>query len=353
MKDHEKIHIRDFTLSELEEWIQSIGEKPYRARQIFYHLYVRNVKSWQECTDLSKSLRTKLEYGTRLHTLTLVKRLVSQDGTEKFLFELDDGFQIETVLIPDPPRNTLCLSTQVGCPIGCRFCYTGFLGFKRNLKTGEIIDQYALVQSAIGSRNITNIVLMGMGEPLLNEEALYKALDILLSPRGADFSHRRITVSTVGIVPAIKRLGEKTPVNLAISLHAPRNELRNLLVPVNRKYPLEELISACIDYPLPPRKRITFEYVLIDGVNDSSREAEELIELLKPVRCKVNLIPYNPHRGAPYKRPSQEKIERFQSILQKANMTVTIRESRGADIQAACGQLAGNLEGDHHVRSDA
>jgi 23S rRNA (adenine2503-C2)-methyltransferase len=244
------------------------------------------------------------------------------------------------VLIPDPPRFTLCVSSQVGCPLKCRFCYTGSLGFKRNLTAGEIVDQYVQVQKIIGSqRRITNIVFMGMGEPLLNEDAVYRALSILLDPHGVNFSHRRITVSTVGIVPAMERLGSRYPVNLAISLHAPRNDLRSSIMPINVTYPLEKVLEACVRFPLPPRKRITFEYVLIEGVNDSPREARELIELLRPIRCKINLIPYNPHERAPYRRPSDKIIAEFQSILQNANMTVTVRESRGADIHAACGQL--------------
>jgi 23S rRNA (adenine2503-C2)-methyltransferase len=214
------------------------------------------------------------------------------------------------------------------------------MGFRRNLTAGEIVDQYVQVQKIIGSqRRITNIVFMGMGEPLLNEDAVYRALSILLNPHGVNFSHRRITVSTVGIVPAMERLGSRYPVNLAISLHAPRNDLRSSIMPINVTYPLEKVLEACVRFPLPPRKRITFEYVLIEGVNDSPREARELIELLRPIRCKINLIPYNPHERAPYRRPSDKIIAEFQSILQSANMTVTVRESRGADIHAACGQL--------------
>lgn len=337
-----RIHVRNLTLAELEELIRNSGERPFRARQIFHHLYVRFVNSWEQCTDLSKNFRKELEQNFYFDALSCVSRSKSSDGTEKFVFQLHDGNAIETVLIPDPPRYTLCVSTQVGCPLKCTFCYTGSLGFKRNLTAGEIVDQYVKVQQMSKNR-ITNIVFMGMGEPLLNEFELFRALDILLERQGIDFSHRRITVSTVGIVQAMDRLGARYPVNLAVSLHAPRNDLRNILMPINKTYPLEALIEACARYPLPPRKRITFEYVLIDGVNDSPREAKELIELLRPVRCKINLIPYNPHEGAPYRRPSDKAIVEFQSILQKASMTVTIRESRGADIHAACGQLAGSL----------
>ncbi|MGC8719697.1 MAG: 23S rRNA (adenine(2503)-C(2))-methyltransferase RlmN [Thermodesulforhabdaceae bacterium] len=338
----EKVHIRNLTLSELEERVRSMGERPFRARQIFHHLYVRFVTSWDECTDLSKNFRKELERYFYIDELSLSSRLVSSDGTEKFAFKLSDGHVVESVLIPDPPRFTLCVSTQVGCPLKCSFCYTGSLGFKRNLTAGEIIDQYVLVQKLCKKR-ITNIVFMGMGEPLLNEGELFRSLEIMLEPKGINFSHRRITVSTVGIVPAMDRLGARYPVNLAVSLHAPRNDLRNALMPINKTYPLESLMNACARYPLPPRKRITFEYVLIDGVNDSPREARDLVDLVRPIRCKINLIPYNPHKGASYRRSSDKAIAEFQAVLQSANITATIRESRGADIHAACGQLAGSL----------
>ncbi len=341
----EKVHVRNFRRRELEAWIERIGERAFRARQIFHHLYVRYVTAWDQCTDLSKELRRKLEYGCTLNAISLVERLSSSDGSEKFLFSLHDGLAVEAVLIPDASRLTLCLSTQVGCPLRCSFCRTGSLGFRRNLTAGEIIDQFALVQSSLGSRRtITNIVFMGMGEPLLNEEEVFRAIDILLDPLGPDFSHRRITVSTAGIVPAMYRLGARTPVNLAVSLHAPRDDLRSVLMPINTTYPLSSLIETCERYPLPPRKRITFEYLLLAGVNDGDREAHELIELLRPLRCKLNLIPYNPHEGAPYRRPSDARIEAFQRILKDSRMTVTLRESRGADIAAACGQLAGKVE---------
>ncbi|MCX7821825.1 MAG: 23S rRNA (adenine(2503)-C(2))-methyltransferase RlmN [Syntrophobacterales bacterium] len=338
----EKVCIKNFTLSELEKLMIDWGERPFRARQIFHHLYVRLIGSWDQCTDLSNNLRREIKEAFHLEAISFISKLTSSDGTEKFLFKLPDGYAVESVLIPDPPRYTLCLSTQVGCPLKCSFCYTGSLGFKRNLKAGEIVDQYVQVQQ-LSKNRITNVVFMGMGEPLLNEAELFRALEILLEPRGINLSHRRITLSTVGIIPAMDRLGKHYPVNLAVSLHAPRDDLRSDLMPINRTYSLEPLIEACIKYPLPPRKRITFEYVLIDGVNDSPREAKELSELVRPLRCKINLIPYNPHEGAKYRRPSEAKVNEFQAILQKAHITATIRESRGIDIQAACGQLAGSL----------
>ncbi|HDL90365.1 MAG TPA: 23S rRNA (adenine(2503)-C(2))-methyltransferase RlmN [Thermodesulforhabdus norvegica] len=346
-----RYHIRNFTLPELEEWVQRLGEKRYRARQIFQHLYVRNVSSWDACTDLSKSFRAKLEAITIFDALVLKKEFCSSDGTRRFVFELRDGYQIESVFIPDPPRYTLCVSSQVGCPLGCAFCYTGSLGYRRNLTAGEIIEQYSQVRRALGSKpRITNIVFMGMGEPLLNEKELYRSLAIFLDSRGVSFSHRRITVSTVGIIPAMRRLGESYPVNLAVSLHAPTDELRNELVPINRRYPLSELIRACREYPLPRRKRITFEYVLLKGVNDSEFHARKLVSLLAPIRCKVNLIPFNPFPGSSFERPSEERILAFQRVLLDCNITTTIRTSRGLDILAACGQLAGNLDAREDLR---
>ncbi len=340
----ERVHIRNFTLRELENWVEGFGEKRFRARQIFRHIFLRNIRSWDECTDLSKSLRKKLEFATTLNSIKLKHRFRSTDGTERFVFKLFDDHFIESVLIPDPPRYTLCLSTQVGCPLSCAFCYTGTIGYKRNLTAGEIVEQFCQVQKILGSKpRITNLVYMGMGEPLLNEAEVFRSIEIFLDPLGPSFSHRRITVSTAGIIPAMKRLGELHPVNLAVSLHAPNNNLRSSLMPINKKYPLDELIEACIDYPLPTRKRITFEYILLDGINDSPEHAKELIERVKGVRCKINLIPFNPFPGTVFKKPSEERIELFKQIILDSNITATVRISRGADISAACGQLVGNL----------
>ncbi|SFM85617.1 23S rRNA (adenine(2503)-C(2))-methyltransferase RlmN [Thermodesulforhabdus norvegica] len=345
----EKLHLRNFTPGELEGWIESLGEKKFRARQIFRHLHKRHVDSWDTCTDLSLDLRRRLQNLSTLTALELKKHMVSRDGTERFVFALADsettGLGIETVMIPDPPRYTVCVSTQVGCPLGCAFCYTGKIGFKRNLTAGEIVEQISLVQRRIGSkRRITNVVFMGMGEPLLNERELFRSLEILLDPQGFSLSHRRITVSTVGIIPAMERLGKSYPVNLAVSLHATSDDVRSRIMPINRTYPLEQLLRACKRYPLPPRKRITFEYILLDGINDSESDALALSEMLKDLRCKVNLIPYNPFPGSPFKRPDDRKIERFQNILLDRYITATTRESRGLDIGAACGQLVGSLE---------
>ncbi|ROR01473.1 23S rRNA (adenine(2503)-C(2))-methyltransferase RlmN [Desulfosoma caldarium] len=340
----DRVLIKDFPLKALEAWVAGLGERPFRARQIFRHLYVRLIRSWDECSDLPKAFRTQLEYGTILNALELVGTEDALDGTRKFAFRLHDGHLIESVLIPDPPRLTACLSSQVGCALGCRFCLTGTMGFVRHLRTAEIVDQLIQMQHAVGPKpRITNIVFMGMGEPLANEEAVRRALTILLAPEGLGFSHRRVTVSTVGLVPPMKRLGRESPVNLAVSLHAADDETRNRLMPINRTYPLAALMEACRAYPMPSRKRITFEYILLKGVNDRPEDARHLVKLLSHVRCKVNLIPFNPHPSLPFERPSEETVAAFQDILQQAHFTATIRQSRGADIRAACGQLAARM----------
>ncbi len=339
----EPVFIKNYTLPDLESWVESIGEARFRARQLFRQVYNRRIHCWDECSDLSKMFRAQLEFGTHLNALRIVEKQEAADDTTKYLMALHDGQSIETVLIPDPPRFTLCISSQVGCPFRCKFCLTGTLGFKRNLSTAEIVDQVCQVQHDQGTRRrITNIVFMGMGEPLANYASVLRAIRILVDPNGLAFSHRRITLSTAGLVPQLRRLGKESPVNLAISLHAPDDALRSELMPINLKYPLSELLSACREYPLPPRKRITFEYILLDGVNDSPKEARELVRVLHGVRAKVNLIPFNPVDSefhAAYRRPSEERILAFQDVLQRAQLTAIIRQSRGADIGAACGQL--------------
>ncbi|MGQ9668640.1 MAG: 23S rRNA (adenine(2503)-C(2))-methyltransferase RlmN [Desulfosoma sp.] len=340
----DRVFIKDFPLTALEAWVASIGERPFRARQIFRHVYGRLIRSWNECSDLPKAFRTQLEYGTILNPLERVGTEEGSDGTRKFVFRLHDGHLIESVLIPDPPRLTACLSSQVGCALACRFCLTGTMGFKRHLRTAEIVDQLIQMQHAVGlHQRITNIVFMGMGEPLANEEALLNSLQILLAPEGLGFSHRRVTVSTVGLVPPMERLGRESPVNLAVSLHAADDDTRSRLMPINRTYPLAALMEACRAYPMPSRKRITFEYLLLKGVNDRPEDARRLVKLLSFVRCKVNLIPFNPHPSLPFERPSEESVAAFQHILQQAHLAATIRQSRGADIRAACGQLAARM----------
>ena len=316
-------------------------ERRFRAQQLFKNIYARKVRSWVECTDLSKLFRVQLENGTRLDALRPMEKREASDGTLKFLFGLHDGHTIESVLIPDEPRQTLCISSQVGCAFACKFCLTGTLGFKRNLNAAEIVDQVCQVQLDLGSRaRVTNLVFMGMGEPLANYDAVLRAIRVMTDPNGLAFSHRRITLSTAGMVPQLSRLGQDSPVNLAVSLHASDDALRSKLMPINRKYPLASLIQACRNYPVAPRKRITFEYILLDGLNDAPAQARKLIELIRGIRSKVNLIPFNPHPESEYRRPSDERILAFQEILQKAGFTAIIRQSRGKDIGAACGQLA-------------
>ena len=329
----------------------SLAEKPFRARQLFRHLYARNISSWSQCTDLSRAFLAQLEFGSALDALSVSRIDEAHDGTRKYLFRLHDGNFIESVLIPDPPRCTLCVSSQAGCALGCKFCLTGSIGFKRNLDTAEIVDQVcqALRDPVLGAR-INSLVFMGMGEPLANYDQVVRAISIITDPNGLMFSHRRVTLSTVGLVPQMRRLGKESPVNLAVSIHAADDKLRNELMPVNRTYPLAELMRACREYPLAPRKRITFEYILLEGVNDSPAQARELVRLLSGVRAKVNLIAFNPHPGSPYRTPREERIMGFQDVLRKANLTVIIRKSRGNEIGAACGQLAAALGNDSRMR---
>ena len=333
--------IKNLTLEQLEAWVTALGERPFRARQLYRHLYARNVSSWSQCTDLSRSFCARLESDASLHALALSRVDEARDGTRKYLFRLHDGNFIESVLIPDPPRCTLCVSSQAGCALGCKFCLTGSMGFKRNLETAEIVDQicHALRDPKLGPE-INSLVFMGMGEPLANYDEVLRALTIITDPNGLMFSHRRVTLSTVGLVPQMRRLGTETAVNLAISIHAPNDALRDQLMPVNRTYPLAELMRACREYPLQARKRITFEYILLDGVNDSPAQAKELVRLLGGVRAKINLIAFNPHPGSIYRTPPEENILGFQDVLRKANLTAIIRKSRGSEISAACGQLA-------------
>ncbi|SPF49932.1 Dual-specificity RNA methyltransferase RlmN [Syntrophobacter sp. SbD1] len=333
--------IKNLTSEQLEDWVPSVGEKPFRARQLFKHLYARNVSAWSQCTDLSLAFRQQLESGPVLNSIAVSKVDEAPDGTRKYLFRLHDGNFIESVLITDPPRCTLCVSSQVGCALGCTFCLTGSMGFKRNLETAEIVDQvcHGLRDQELGSQ-INSLVFMGMGEPLANYDEVVRAIRIITDPNGLMFSHRRVTLSTVGLVPQMRLLGMETPVNLAVSIHAADDKLRDQLMPINRKYPLAELMRACREYPLPPRKRITFEYILLDGINDSPRQARDFVRLLEGVRAKVNLIAFNSHPGSPYRTPSLERILGFQDVLRKANLTAIIRKSRGNEISAACGQLA-------------
>jgi 23S rRNA (adenine2503-C2)-methyltransferase len=333
--------LKDMTLPEMESWALEMGFKPYRGRQIFHWVFGKDTASIQEVTELPQETRDDLEGKVRIGRIEEVKRQRSIDGTEKYLFGLEDGHKIESVLIPDEDRLTLCISSQVGCGMDCNFCLTAVGGLARNLRPSEIVNQVSFIKRRLPEETpLTNIVVMGMGEPLANLANLIKAVRILTHPQGLNISGRRITVSTVGLVPQIRRLGESNlGVNLAVSLNASNDEIRTRIMPINQTYPLKDLLRACREYPLPPRRRIYFEYVLLSGVNDSPDDARRLAEIVQGIRCKINLIPFNEYPGAAYKRPSDEAVLHFQNILLERNYSAFIRKSRGRDILAACGQL--------------
>ena len=336
----EKAVIKGLDLAELESWIMSIGEKPYRARQLYRWMYRMGARDFAEMTDLSREFRLKLEGIAELECLRIEMRRQSKlDQSLKYLFRLPDNQAVEAVYMVEENRITVCLSTMVGCPIGCSYCATGMMGFKRNLTAGEIVDQLLWIQRE-QNQKITNVVLMGMGEPLLNYEAVIKAAAILNSELGAEIAARRITISTVGIVPQIYRYAsEGHRYKLAISLNAVNDQQRNTLVPINQKYPLSELLKAVNYYTRKSRRRVTFEYVLIKGVNDDSQHARELIGLLGKIPCKLNVIPYNANEFFPYKAPGEKELEQFLGKLYQAPFAITVRRSKGQDIAAACGQL--------------
>lgn len=334
-----KINIKDLSPKELENFVVELGEKPYRTRQLGKWIYKMGVSSFDPMTDLPKDFRSSLSDVAIISSLKLAEERTSRDGTKKYLFELEDGNRIESVLIPDDRRFTLCISTQVGCALGCTFCLTGRVGKIRNLKPSEILDQFLGVNNR-NSHSITNIVFMGMGEPLDNIEGTVRALKTLTHPDFIGFSPKKVTVSTSGIVLKIRELGKEISVNLSVSLNAPRDNLRDEIMPINRRYPIKELIEESRKFPVPNRKLLTFEYVLLKGVNDSDHDARELGELLKGVRCKVNLIPFNEVAALPYKSPSNERVLDFQKVLISYGINVRIRKNRGRDILGACGQLA-------------
>jgi 23S rRNA (adenine2503-C2)-methyltransferase len=339
-----KINIKKLSMDELYRFIEEKGLPRYRADQLFHWIYKKYVSSIDGITEFSKELREELGKDAYIGGLKRVHREKSSDGTEKFLFSLEDGNTIESVLIPDESRLTLCISSQVGCAMGCRFCLTGQGGFIRNLKAYEIVDQIICVNKLVDPKSISNVVLMGMGEPLANFDEVVDALWRIVNYIG--ISKRRITVSTAGIVPNLRLFAQKAPeVNLAISLNATNDEERNVLMPVNKKYPISSLVAACRKYPLSPGRKLTFEYVLVEGKNDSADDALRLVRLLKGIRCKVNLIPLNILPWSGLKKPSDQKILDFQNILLKHKVRALIRESKGQDILAACGQLrAGHAE---------
>lgn len=328
------------SLQELELLAGELGLETYRARQISQWIFQKHVQEIGRMTSLSKDLRMRLEAVSCISSFTPERIDSSQDGSKKYLFRTQDGFGLESVVIPEPGHSTLCLSTQIGCAMGCRFCHTGSNGLVRNLTAAEILNQVRAIMTAEHfGEAMPNLVFMGMGEPLANYDATVKAIRTLLSPWGFNFSHRRITVSTAGLVPQMKRLGDDVPVNLAISLNASNDETRSRLMPVNKKYPLHELLAAARRFPLASRKRITFEYILIKGINDTSGNARELAGLLKGIPCKINLIPFNEHPAVDFKKPDERSVIAFQKILHDQNFTAPIRRSKGSDIAAACGQL--------------
>ena len=338
-----KIDLKNLTRDELVEYVKSLNLPLFRAKQIFSWLYRPGVNNFSQMTDLSKELRASLDSEAFISKLQTTVKEISQDGTIKYGFELEDGKMVESDLIPEDDRQTLCVSSQVGCAMGCAFCLTGTMGFSRNLTCAEIVNQVCAVQDDLYNRNlppINNLVFMGMGEPLANFDAVVHALTILKDDVGLNFSDRKITVSTCGLVPKIFELGEKIKVNLAISLHAANNEIRNRLMPINKSFPLEELLDACRKFPLPKRKRIMFEYILLKGINDSDQDARDLAKILRGIPAKINLLPCNEAEGLPFKKPDQGRIDSFQGILRERGYTVLVRSSRGSDISAACGQLA-------------
>lgn len=337
-------NIKNLTLSEIEQRLASLGEKPYKALQVFAWVFHGGAGSFDEMTNLSKQLREKLKANFYIGRSEIIAKQESKDGTKKLLLELEDKNRIECVLIPEGDRLTLCISSQVGCPLDCAFCITGSGGFVRDLKLSEMVDQVFAARSLISAgRKITNLVLMGMGEPLLNYDEVIKFLNIAVHQKGMGFAPKRVTVSTSGIVPIIERLGRETKVNLAVSLNATTDEIRNRLMPINKKYPLKILLDACRRYPAVRNRYITFEYILMKDVNDSVEDAKRLTELLKHIRCKINLIPFNAFPGAEFERPVDKTISDFQKILMDSRYVAIIRASKGQDISAACGQLRGKL----------
>jgi len=339
-----KTDLKNLTQEELVKFVESLGQPSFRGRQILAWIYKPGITAFDQMTDLAKEFRAVLADHAFMSRYTDPITEISRDGAVKFGFRLDDGFVIESVLIPEEDRNTLCVSSQAGCAMGCRFCLTGTMGFSRNLTRAEIVNQVCAVRDWMLDHDggeLTNIVFMGMGEPLANLDNLLGALSLLTEQRGLDFSSRRITVSTCGLVPQMLELGARTNVNLAISLHAADNETRSRLMPVNNRYPLQELLAACKQYPQKKRQRIMFEYTLLAGINDSDETAILLTDLLRDIPCKINLLAMNEADGKEYTSPSRDRVLRFQKILRDAGYTVFIRQSRGADISAACGQLAG------------
>ena len=348
------VNLLDFDLGGLAAYCGSLGERRYRAVQLFRWIHQKGASDFARMSDLAKSLRLQLDGAAEVRGLVPIGEQVSADGTVKWLFDVGGGDAVETVFIPEGDRGTLCVSSQAGCAVGCRFCSTGHQGFSRNLATGEIVAQLWFAEHRLrqrqglvaGERAVDNVVLMGMGEPLQNYGALVPALRTMLDDHGYGLSRRRVTVSTSGVVPMIDRLRADCPVALAVSLHAPDDALRDALVPLNRKYPLGELLDACLRYlDAAPRDFVTFEYCMLDGVNDGDEHARALVALLRGrVPCKLNLIPFNPFPASGLRRSPRERVSAFAHRLQDAGLVTTVRRTRGDDIDAACGQLAGEVQ---------
>jgi 23S rRNA (adenine2503-C2)-methyltransferase len=337
-------NLLDFTLEEMEEFISALGKEKFRARQIRKCLYQAGNLSFADMTTISRDFRSRLAEISRISRPEIVKTQISKDGTKKALLKLEDGLYIESVLIHGKSHWTICVSTQAGCAMGCEFCLTAQQGFKRNLQPSEIVGQLlAMQQGTPEGPNIKNIVMMGMGEPLANYDNVLKAIKNFTCDFGLGFSNRKVTVSTCGLVPQIIQLGKDICINLAVSLNAPDNETRNKLMPINKKYSLEAMLEACKRYPMPGRRLLTFEYILIDGVNSSVQDARKLAALLKGQRCKLNLIVLNEFPGSPFKSPAKKHVEAFQQALIDNHYTTILRKSKGSDILAACGQLSGTV----------
>jgi len=343
-----KENIYNSSLAELKSFFIGLDEKAFRADQLWNWLYVKGINKLSELNNISKKIINKIDDKYYLPQFKVSKSLLSKDGTRKWLFELEDGKAIETVYIPDKNRGTICVSSQVGCSLSCSFCYTGTMKFLRNLSTSEILGQIIYVKNILKDWNnksdkkkITNIVFMGMGEPLLNYDNVIKSINVLIDEKGLAFSRRKVTLSTSGIVPKIIDFKEDSDVNLAVSFHAAFNEVRNILVPINKKWPIGDLLEALKEYSKKRKhKRITFEYIMLDGINDSIKDAKELVKLIKPFKAKINLIPFNPWPGSNYKSSSSDQIKVFKKfILEEGKLVATVRLPRGDDVYAACGQL--------------
>lgn len=347
-----KINLLDFTREGLRSFFNEMGEKPFRAEQVMKWIYQQGVADFDEMTNLNKTLRTKLQAKCEIKAPEIAFQKTAADGTIKFALKLEGGQEVETVWIPDGDRATLCVSSQVGCALECTFCSTGQQGFNRNLKVSEIIGQVWRVATTIGLNNdtakrpITNVVMMGMGEPLLNVKNVVPAMELMLDDLAFGLSKRRVTLSTSGVVPALDMLGDQIDVALAISLHAPDNALRDVLVPVNKKYPIEVFLASVRRYLAKSNAnqgKVTVEYVMLNGINDSTEQAHALAKVLTDTPCKINLIPFNPYPGSPYTCSSNSRIDRFSKVLMEYGLIVVVRRTRGDDIDAACGQLVGEV----------